>query len=655
MFKKLCIVLSGLILTNSISYAQLPQVGFGPISIQPFQTINVSQGSNYTLSAINSLVTSVIWNSGQTANKALSIPGCTAANDAKTLYIIDYAQTASTYPITVTPTSGTLDGNATDNISISGAGLELICSGSTTNWIETAISVANAAKVASYLNGLTGNNSAASVYYARAYNGATSGVACTWDSSHDVGDCINEAIISSQANGGGVIIIPAGTYGLSTTILDDSTGGGGSTPAVFIQGAGSPGVSNECTTTLKWIGSSGGTMFQMGNNTHSYKALGGGVKGICFDGNDLAGTGWKLLSSSIGLYENDYVKNTTTDLFFMDVNALDAGTTDNNIFIQVNGAANDAASINTNGWHIGIGTTTNDTWGNHWLQTNVQYQNGTGFICGNADHNVVYGGFIQTILGGTGTSLDLQGSNNTATNVCRYNYFTGSASAFGAASVTSTRPIAEGTAGGSVNYTFPSKGNYVFQQLEGSFVAPLINTNATISYESGSGVHFSNIPQNTFIGGTFTLNEGASSGAQAVAGTNVVTTTNTLADPTGTTSTAANVMAGLAQSITPTTTGNLEVTLVGQLSNNTGGDAVAVQLAYGTGTAPVNGAAATGTVCNKSVSTKSTSANDTHAFSITCIITGRALNTAVWWDAQFKAITGGTASLTQLTALAHEE
>lgn len=83
---------------------------------------------------------------------------------------------------------------------------------------------------------------------------ATSYGACTWDATHDVSACINAAITKAVASGGGTIIVPCGTYGVSSQILQQTSG-------VHLQGCGNgtprSGVDTSkflAATRLKWIG-----------------------------------------------------------------------------------------------------------------------------------------------------------------------------------------------------------------------------------------------------------------------------------------------------------------------------------------------------------------------------------------------------------------
>ena len=80
------------------------------------------------------------------------------------------------------------------------------------------------------------------------------------------------------------------------------------------------------------------------------------------------------------------------------------------------------------------------------------------------------------------------------------------------------------------------------------------------------------------------------------------TAQSTPADPTGTTDTTGKMM-GLAGAITPTYTGRLLIIVSGNLTNTTAaaGDGAKAQIRYGTGSAPSNGDALTGTAVGNQV------------------------------------------------------
>jgi len=156
--------------------------------------------------------------------------------------------------------------------------------------------------------------------------------------------------------------------------------------------------------------------------------------------------------------------------------------------------------------------------------------------------------------------------------------------------------------------------------------------------------------------GTFLVSNGTSSAASYKVPT-VASTVGTSASPSGTTSTTY-VMLGLGGSwkITPTTYGNVRITINGQLNNGTTGDGINVIMAYGTGTAPTNGAALTGTTVGINTIFTDLTGLLTNGvpFSKDYIITGLTAGTAYWFDLQFKAVTGGTASVINCQFTAQE-
>lgn len=134
-----------------------------------------------------------------------------------------------------------------------------------------------------------------------------------------------------------------------------------------------------------------------------------------------------------------------------------------------------------------------------------------------------------------------------------------------------------------------------------------------------------------------------------------VRATSAPSNPTGTASTTL-VMAGLAGSFTPATSGNMFLATSWTSSNSAGSDGCAARLAYGTGTAPTNGAAQTGTLVGGAATiTTSSVANQFQAGSNVGYVTGLTVSTAYWYDLAFEAITGGTCSLANITLNALEQ
>jgi hypothetical protein len=127
----------------------------------------------------------------------------------------------------------------------------------------------------------------------------------------------------------------------------------------------------------------------------------------------------------------------------------------------------------------------------------------------------------------------------------------------------------------------------------------------------------------------------------------------TSAAPTATASLTA-VMMGIGAFITPVISNRVEITISGQMGNSTVADGTTVQLRYGTGAAPANGAAVTGTQAGISQTITSVTAAQGGGFSITAIVTGLVVGQPIWMDAALQAVTGGSASITGVTICANE-
>jgi len=140
------------------------------------------------------------------------------------------------------------------------------------------------------------------------------------------------------------------------------------------------------------------------------------------------------------------------------------------------------------------------------------------------------------------------------------------------------------------------------------------------------------------------------------AGATRAATQNNVAFPTGPASISSYTMQGLAASITPAVSGNILITISGEIyggSLTAAGDGINYNIAYGTGTAPTNGAASTGTAPNSSTyytnPTTVTSTDVSVPFSTTAVVTGLTLNTAYWVDLQAKAQIATGFSLRQVS------
>jgi hypothetical protein len=134
----------------------------------------------------------------------------------------------------------------------------------------------------------------------------------------------------------------------------------------------------------------------------------------------------------------------------------------------------------------------------------------------------------------------------------------------------------------------------------------------------------------------------------------------TTRSPTGTTSTAG-VMMGLgsatygSSSITPTTSGKIVISLSGSVSNSALNGGIAVQLRYGTSTAPSNAAALTGTAVGAIAGGLNLPAAGTVPFSLQAVVTGLSTGTAYWLDCSAgNNSSSGTVSLFNVAMSAYE-
>lgn len=126
-------------------------------------------------------------------------------------------------------------------------------------------------------------------------------------------------------------------------------------------------------------------------------------------------------------------------------------------------------------------------------------------------------------------------------------------------------------------------------------------------------------------------------------------------NPTGTTSTTA-VMMGLGVTITPATNGRLLIIISGNGTNTVVASGGHPQIYYGTGTAPVNGAAVTGTAAGSLPIFYNVSGTAPfEPFTVNAITPALTVGTTYWIDLGLFVATSGTASVSSLSVSAVEE
>lgn len=123
-------------------------------------------------------------------------------------------------------------------------------------------------------------------------------------------------------------------------------------------------------------------------------------------------------------------------------------------------------------------------------------------------------------------------------------------------------------------------------------------------------------------------------------------------DPSTTTS-GTGLMMGIAGTLTPIRSGKIQIIISGTIDNSTLGFGSQTQIRYGTGTAPANGDALTGTAIGGLVKNINPSlallVPGASPFSINAIVSGLTLGTAYWIDLSLARVTGGTARVRDIS------
>lgn len=126
------------------------------------------------------------------------------------------------------------------------------------------------------------------------------------------------------------------------------------------------------------------------------------------------------------------------------------------------------------------------------------------------------------------------------------------------------------------------------------------------------------------------------------------------ANPAGTTS-GVGVMMGLGTvcKITPVFSGRVRFDLIGNIFNSNAGAGTAMRMYFGTGSAPANGAATTGSNIGAAQSQTAPAASAVSPIANAAIVTGLSPGTAYWFDANV-LVGGGTGSISGMACTAME-
>ena len=178
-------------------------------------------------------------------------------------------------------------------------------------------------------------------------------------------------------------------------------------------------------------------------------------------------------------------------------------------------------------------------------------------------------------------------------------------------------------------------------QLQATFIeTPLAQSSGFSGYSGFSGT---NPGQSGYSGYSGQMGLGA-------------TWQSSLGNPTGTTS-PTGVMMGLANPIKPVSSGTVEVVCSFELSNNTVGSVAVAELAYGVGSAPLNGQPMPGGwsfVGNAAFFIQFGAGNNVDNACISALVSGLTPGTQYWFDLLLFTNFGGTATVQNVSTLIHE-
>jgi hypothetical protein len=237
---------------------------------------------------------------------------------------------------------------------------------------------------------------------------------CTWSAaSSDVGPCINSAIAAAAANGGGTVMIPAGTFNVATALTQTAAG-------VHIQGAGvgnprdnAQSGSFQAITRLVWTGTAGATMFYEAPSANEtlYSA---DVAGITFDCGSLANICAEFANVSNSIIDIGVAEPRTIGAYITTIGSVtDApGTQQNNISIN-------SRSTNTSYSPTGIlidGNSGLNVSYNRFVSLYAWYTNGDGIVFSNQDNNQVMSLRTYPQPSGTGSAVIIAAPGYTMPN-----------------------------------------------------------------------------------------------------------------------------------------------------------------------------------------------------------------------------------------------
>ncbi|MBI5511152.1 MAG: hypothetical protein HY903_20520 [Deltaproteobacteria bacterium] len=228
----------------------------------------------------------------------------------------------------------------------------------------------------------------------------------TIDDTTDDAVAIQNAL---DAGAGGAVVFPGGVYVVTATlsVSDSGTRLTGAAQSGKWLGAANPGV------ILRWEGAAGATILQIGDPAAATGAEPYGivVEHLMLDGNEIAGTGMRVLNGHMLSFHDIYIRDTNT--YGLDITGGVSGNPNlvNAVFdtIEVN-ATNDGVIAGIySGTNADAGHQTFGSWNNIRVTT----KDGTAILVEEMDDVTFSNIGTARVVGGTGRSLDFAGKGNT--------------------------------------------------------------------------------------------------------------------------------------------------------------------------------------------------------------------------------------------------
>jgi hypothetical protein len=291
---------------------------------------------------------------------------------------------------------------------------------------------------------------------------------------------IQNAINAAQSKNGGIVLIPWGTYNISSELVVSGSN-------VILQGYGGDGLHNGGTgaypaTKIVYTGASSSSSmikFYTVQGTGNSRINGVGLKNIYLDCAGLKAGGINILSVNKGVFDHITILHPTfvgvQVTTYLDGQLAEESTSQENIFNNIDVRCFDlSACANANGFILtsnAPGTANANASFNTFVYCGGEFVNGTAFLLSDADNN----NFIscRAFFVGTGKGLDIQGADE--------NYFY-DFSCGGFPSKLYVRGTASGFFANPVSncFLFPDQGN--------GTVYPNLDANCAVYWQGADGV-----------------------------------------------------------------------------------------------------------------------------------------------------------------------